>query len=611
MPLVPYPAIERHGVIGDQRTAAMIAADGTLDWMCLPDFDSGIVFGALLDCARGGHWRLGPALMFEGTQSYDEGGIVLRTRWESDAFSLELVEAMPWPERERTAPQGELRAVLRSLRCLRGQVRCAFELAPRLDFADHARAFQSHPTGTSFVLGGMPFHVWVTHPVAVADARLSGTFDLGEGEELWTVLEMGAGGHGWTVQSARQALDETLGCWRAWSSRLRGPHASDLAVRRSAAVAALMTYGASGSVVAAPTTSLPERIGGPWNADYRFCWVRDASLAVGMVARLGLMDETQKYLQWIGSRVSDVGQPLQVVYGVRGETRLDPRTLSGASGYRDSQPVRLGNHAYKQHQLGSLGYLADCLWIYLQNGGVWQEGYWKLIARLADYTVEHWHDVENGIWELPVAQHFVSSKVLSWVTLDRAVRIADRFAGAIDVSGWRAEAGRIHDEVMDKGWSEALGSFRQRYGADSLDASSLLISIFDFLPAHHPRLIATIERTVEGLGIDGFVYRFDPRKTPGLEDIPLGQYEGAFLPSTFWLATAYAKCGRLREARKILAAALAIAGPLALFGEAVDPRNRSYLGNFPLLFSHVEYVRARLELARAEAAVRAPAAATG
>lgn len=601
---IPYPAIEKHGVIGDQRTAAMVAADGTLDWMCLPDFDSDIVFGALLDWAKGGHWRLGPARPSHGAQSYLDDCMVLKTRWESEAYTGELTEAMLWPEWERAPEQRQLRVVVRSLRCVRGKLRAVFDLAPRLNFADGTVEFEAYASGTSFDIGAMHFRIWVSHPVEAAESRLHGEFELGEGEELWTVLEMGNGGHGWTVESARKALGDTIGFWRSRSAGLRSTVPSDLIVRQSAAAVSLMTYAPSGSVVAAPTTSLPERIGGTWNADYRYAWVRDASLAAGMAATLGLMQETENYLQWIVGRLSRFGRPLQVVYGVRGESRLKPRKLGGVAGYRDSSPVKVGNHAYKQHQLGSLGHLADCLWTYLDNGGSWRGEYGKLIERLASYTIEHWHDVENGIWELPVRQHYVSSKVLNWVALDRAILIAERFAPSTDVGEWKAEKGRIHDEVMERGWSEARGSFRQRYDAEALDASSLLVSVCNFLPGDHPRVLATIERTVADLSIDGFVYRFDPRQTPGLEDIPLGQYEGAFLPATFWLATAYAKSGQFRKAKEILDGAEAIAGPLGLFGEGVDPRNRAYLGNFPLLFSHVEYVRARLELAREGAAPR-------
>ena len=358
----------------------------------------------------------------------------------------------------------------------------------------------------------------------------------------------------------------------------------------------------TGAVVAAATTSLPERIGGSWNRDYRFCWVRDASLAVSLLARLGNLQETEQYLQWLAARMAVYfGMPLQVLYDIRGEQGLSETKLSAAAGYRESQPVRIGNRAYKQRQLGSYGFLADCVWTYLQEGGHWREEYWKLLTRVANYTSKHWQKPENGIWELPERQHYLNTKVLSWVTLDRSIRIAEKANPGFNTAEWAAARDAIHAEVMDKGWSEHLGAFRQRYEAENLDSAALLISVLDFLPADHPRVLATIERITEFLMIDGLVFRFDPLETPGLGELPLGQLEGAFFPSTFWLATAYAKAAPADQAEAILERAERMAGPLGLFSEAADPRTHTFLGNTPLLFSNVEYVRAKLELARARA----------
>ncbi|HWC58242.1 MAG TPA: glycoside hydrolase family 15 protein, partial [Verrucomicrobiae bacterium] len=260
----------------------------------------------------------------------------------------------------------------------------------------------------------------------------------------------------------------------------------------------------------------------------------------------------------------------------------------------------IGNHAYNQFQIGSVGFLADCIWLYLQEGGEWRDHYWKIIERLANYTMRHWTEPDNGIWELPERQHFVASRILSWVALDRAVRIAEKVKPNFDVSPWRAELPKIHQEVMERGWSERLGAFRQRYEAENLDAALLLISVFEFLPPDHPRVLATIERIQEFLTIDGYTYRFNPEEMSVLGNFPLGQLEAAFLPCTFWLATACAKAGQPEKAEAILQRVERRAGPLGLFAEAVDPRTNSYMGNTPLLFSHVEYVRARMELERVQ-----------
>ncbi|HVV73477.1 MAG TPA: glycoside hydrolase family 15 protein, partial [Verrucomicrobiae bacterium] len=538
---IPYPAIESHGLIGDRRTAALVAADGTIDWFCLPDFDGSVVFGALLDWFQGGFWRLGPDHRQSGVQSYEERSMILETRWEQPASSLLLRDVMLWPQADRPPEQANVRAIARVLRCERGVAQCHFEFAARVNFHDEAIDISEYSSGFSIPLPELPLRLWTTRPVQVRGSRLQAAFELQEGEEAWSVLELGAAGHSWSVESARAALEQNRQYWRQWVDRIRPVGFGDKEIRRTAMAVHSLTYAPEGSVVAAPTASLPERIGGGWNADYRLCWVRDASLSVGMLARLGELHETEQYLQWLVKRLARFGLPLQVLYDIRGGKRPAQRTLSGVAGYKHSQPVRLGNHAYKQHQLGSYGYLADCIWIYLQEGGPWREDYWKLLSRLANYTIKHWQKPENGLWELSERRHYVSSKVLSWVMLDRAIRIAQKVNSSFDTGNWQATREAIHAEVVEKGWSKRLGAFRQDYDSESLDASTLLIPIFDFLPADDPRVIATTQRIADLLAIDNFIYRFDPQQTPGFGDFPLGELEGAFFPSTFWLATTYAR----------------------------------------------------------------------
>lgn len=596
--VVPYPAIERHGIIGDRRTAALVAADGTLDWLCLPDFDSAPVFGALLDWSKGGHWRLGPARMATGAQHYLENSAVLETRWELSEGTLVLHDAMLWPEGRRPPEQTGVRVVVRALRCERGTVRCQLGFQPGCRFQQNPATITAHSTGYTIQLPEFSLRLWTSRPLTAEQSRLRQVFELKQGEELWTVLECGAAGHGWTVESARGAMEKTRGYWQDWVGALRPGSIGEKEIRRAAMMVHLLTYAPEGSAVAAPTTSVPERIGGDWNADYRFCWVRDASLAVSILARLGNLQETRQYLHWLVQRLSRFGAPLQVLYDIRGSKRPGQKNLSNVAGYRESQPVRTGNHAYKQHQLGSYGYLADCVWTYLNEGGQWREEYWKLIVRVAKHTIKHWQDPENGIWELPERRHYLNSKVLSWVTLDRAIRIAQKVDVSFDTSEWQTTRETIHAEVMEKGWSERLGAFRQHYDGDDLDAAALLIPVLEFLPADHPRVLATLERISESLTIDDFVFRFDPMQTPCLGQLPLGELEGAFFPSTFWLATTYAKAGHLERAERILERAEKLAGPAGLFSEAADPRTRTLLGNTPLLFSLAEYVRAMLEIAR-------------
>lgn len=597
--IVPYPAIENHGLIGDRRTAGLVAADGTFDWLCLPDYDGVVVFGALLDWSKGGYWRIGPAARVQGKQNYDNETMVLETRWDTESGGLLLSDAMLWPQTKRPSYQENVRAIVRCLRCTRGHIRYAFDLEPAYNFSAQPGAFTQFSSGYELKLPDLDLRLWVSAPLESRTASLHGELDLHEGEELWTVLELGATGHGWSVEAAREALEQTRQYWRDWVSRSRLPNPEEAKTRRTALAVHLLTYAPNGSVVASPTTSLPERIGGSWNADYRLSWVRDNSLAMGMLARLGDWEETERYLQWLVNRQSRFGQPLQVLYDIRGGKRPKDRRLAEAEGFRNSNPVRVGNHAYKQRQFGSLGFLADCAWIYLQEGGQWHEDYWDLISRCANFVAKNWSLSDNGIWELPERQHYVHSRVLCWVMLDRTIKIAQKVKPEFDTSSWRTECSKIHDEVMEKGWSERLGAFRQRYEGENLDAAELLISVMEFLPGDHPRVLATIDRIGDSLTIDGFVYRFNPLETPGLEHLPMGHFEGAFLPCTFWLATACAKAGRLEKAASILALAEKAAGELALFAEAVDPRTGSSLGNAALMFSHVEYLRAKLELALA------------
>lgn len=594
---IAYPAIEHHGVIGDRRTAALISSDGTMDWLCLPDYDGDIVFGSLLDWAKGGFWRMGPAAMMQGEQVYDGETMVLQTEWKTPDGHLVLKDVMLWPETRRAPEQESCRVLVRSLKCLKGRVRCEFHFRSGFNFEDPpAFSWTQHPSGISIQIENLALRLWCSFAIEAEKSGVHTEMEMKEGDELWAVLEIGAAGHGWSADAARDAVEKNRNYWTEW---LKHIHHTDKEIRRSAMMVHLLTYAPEGSEVAAITTSLPERIGGDWNADYRFSWVRDSSLALAVLERLGDWEDTERYLHWLCRQQSHFGLPLRVVYGIRGEKRLTQRKIKAATGYRDSTPVRAGNHAYKQFQIGSLGFLTDCFWLYLQAGGEWRDDYWKLVRRLADYTSKHWPDPDNGIWELPEKQHFVSSRVFSWVVLDRAMRIAQKVKPDFDVTAWRAELEKIHSEVMERGWSERLGAFRQRYEAENLDSASLLISVFEFLPGNHPRVLATIERVSELLTIDGYVYRFDPREAPFLGNFPLGQLEGAFLPCTLWLATAYAKASQPEKAKAILRRVEAVAGPPGLLAEAVDPRTRSFLGNTPLLFSHVEYVRAKMELARA------------
>ena len=594
---IPYPSIGSHGVIGDRRTAALVAADGTIDWLCLPSYDGQIVFGGLLDLERGGYWRLGPAAPSLGEQRYAHDSFVLVTTWATSRYQLELVDVMAWPHDERPESLRHAHAIVRRLRCLRGEAECACELAPALDFA---------PLPSLRAPGlERPLWAWASRPLDQDGARVHGRFTLRRGEELWAVVASAPEEPDWTAARAAAVQDEVGRYWTGWRRDIAytGPRAREL--RRSVMAVHLLDSAETGSLVAAPTSSLPERIGGGWNADYRFAWVRDASNALAITARFTGPAEASRYLDWLAHLGSSTGSPLQVLYRIDGELDAAQRDRDDLEGYRGSRPVRFGNHAYNQVQHGSLGFVADCAKVFLESGGIWRDEHWKLVHAIADHVAQAWREPDNGIWELSACQRYVSSAVMSWVALERASWIAERVGHEEPVSRWRAAMGDIYAFVMRDGWSPKLRAFRQRVEGDNLDSAALLIPLTHFLPADHPRVLATIDRVIEQLTIDHFVFRFVPAQVPGIEPMPLGEYEGAFLPCTFWLASALAMAGRPDEAEEILDAAERVAGPLGLFPEGVDVRTRQPVGNTPLAFSHCEYIRAVEEVARAHVLGRA------
>ncbi len=606
-PPVPYAAINHHGVIGDRRTSALVAADGTIDWFSLPDYDGNVIFGCLLDAQKGGYWHLGPGIRCLGTQRYVEDTTSLTTTWELREGRLELTDAMAWPEGQRPSGRDKHRAVLRRLRCLKGHTPARLTLRAACDFEPVEPTTITENT-VSLRTGKHDIELWASRPLHVHPSGVEAEIPLREGEEFWCVLAFGHRTAEWNEKRAAEVLAESERYWTQWVGKLsyNGPRRT--MVRRSALLVHQLDYAPNGSHVAAPTTSLPERIGGDWNADYRLSWVRDTSLSLEALVLLGAKEDAQRYLEWISKQISSSDPPLQTVYGIHGEQNLSQRERKDLEGYRGSKPVRLGNRAYRQDQHGSMGLLVDCMYAYLDQGGDWRPEFWELTRRVADYIAAHWKDESNSIWELPTKQHYLSGKVLGWVALDRALKIAAKLGKTQSTQSWQAVRDQLHSEVMQHGWSDHhhLGAFRQRYEGDNLDAAALLIPLVGFLPPDHPRVKSTVEKIVELLSIDGFVYRFDPLQTPGVQkqQIPMGEFEGAFLPCTFWLARVYALMGRKKEAETILDRAEKIAGPVGLFAEGVDARSGDFLGNHPLLFSQIEYVRAIRALAGMNPAAR-------
>ena len=602
---MPFPPIHRHGVIGDRRTGALVAADGTLDWFCVPNFDGPPLFGTLLDPERGGFCRFGPARASLGRQHYLSETAAVVTSWTGATLNrstLELGDVMAWPADERPEQARDHRVIVRRLHA-RETANARFEARPRWEFKGRPEEVRQIPDGAAFRFAAGQLAVWTSFPVRIEADAVVADLIVGEGDELWAVIGWNSQPGDWTRGRAAEVFEAALRYWRDWSAKLKvdGAEVRAAGLRRSAITVHLLSHAEHDATAAALTSSLPERIGGDRNYDYRFAWVRDASLSLGSLARLGNVYEVQRYLDWLCRLDSATDAPLQVCYRLDGNTRLETVELSAVRGYADSRPVRYGNRAAKQRQLGALAFFADCARIYVESGGQWQDKHWQLLRRAVNYICGYWHLPESGVWELPVEAHYVASKVMSWVVLERAAQIA-RLTGRgedEEMAHWGAVAKAIHAEVMDKGWSQERNSFVQRYESEALDASLLLIPLMDFLPVDHPRVVSTLAAIERELVIDGLVYRFDPTATLGGVQLPVGEFEGAFLPVTFWFAQALAKAGRANEAEAILKRCEAMAGDLGLFAEEADGRRQIFLGNTPLLFSQVEYVRAAQEVAEA------------
>jgi GH15 family glucan-1,4-alpha-glucosidase len=585
-----YPLISRLAVIGDRRTAAVIAADGAVQWLCLPNFDGTPIFGRLLDAGRGGYWRLGPASSREGCQKYIEETNVAVTQWNVDGGEIELTDAMLLPQGNRRAEEQDHRALLRRLRCRGVSFDCVFELQPRDQFGA-APTLSPVGGGCELRVAGRALGLWTSRTEPIEDPAHA-TFRLAAGEEFWAILATGKMPGTWSVEAAEKALADTIRYWREWTGRYdyRGPRRQS--ILRAALATELLSFAPTGAVAAAATSSLPERIGGDRNYDYRYSWIRDASLAMATLSVLGDVESAERYLSWISKLGSSTEMPVQVLYRVDGGTNIKQRNRDDLAGYRGSRPVRFGNQAFRQRQLDCLGYLADCAVIYLTKGGRWAPEYWRLISRIADYTAKNWRKPSSGIWERDEQRHYVSSKVMSWTALKRALDFADLSGGDGNLRQWRAAMAEIHDDVMERGWSDELQSFRQHYDADTLDASTLLLPLVGFLAPDHPRVIATVQRIEQDLMVDGLVHRFRPERS----DLSMVEFEGAFLPCCFWLAAVYALMDRDQDADAMLRRTESLYGGSGLLSEEVDSRSKELLGNIPMIFSHAEYARAILQL---------------
>ena|SRR5215213_21267 len=597
-----YRPVRDYALIGDSHTAALVSTDGSVDWCCWPRFDSPAVFCRLLDANKGGYTQLRPAADFESTRSYLSTSNVLQTEFTTGRGRVRVTDFMPVEEREpgrRGEDIATSRRILRLVEGLSGAVELEVSFRPAFDFARAETRLEACEGGAVATAGREA--VALSCPArmsADASGALVGRFTLKEGERAWVALDYSEGAGAEDTKPRRVEADEelrrTLDYWKRWwhSCRYDGPYGEH--VRRSALTLKLLTYEPTGALVAAPTTSLPEEIGGARNWDYRFTWLRDSSLILYTLLLLGYSEEAEDFFGWLDRlRVERRGH-VQVMYALDGRAYLPERTLEHLEGYRGSRPVRVGNAAFRQTQLDVYGEVLDAVYLFHERTGQRLREEWcDEVKFMADRTAEGWREPDHGIWELrDEPRHFLYSKLLCWVALDRAVRLARGMDGA-DVDGWRRAREEIRRAILEEGYDEEAGAFTQYFGGKALDASALVIPQTGFLPPTDARVRSTVERIREQLTSRGLVYRY-------LNDDGLPGEEATFALCSFWLVDNLAMQGRVEEARELFERVVGYASDLGHLSEEIDPSSGELLGNYPQGFSHLALIRSALNIARAE-----------
>jgi pentatricopeptide repeat protein len=591
-----YPQIADHGLIGDLQTAALVAMDGTIDWFCCPRFDSPSVFASILDTERGGFFRIAPDVEDCVTkQIYIPDTANLVTRFLAPAGVGEVIDFMP---AIRSAEATRRHRIVRVVRVVRGELRFVFDCRPRFDYARRPHELELSEHGAVFHGGDLDLTLSCTTPLRANGSDAIGVQTMRAGETAAAVLESAADGGPQPLRANEiSALNTgTVRFWRDWLARCtyRGRWWDE--VRRSAITLKLMTYAPTGGLVAAPTTGLPEQVGGERNWDYRFTWIRDASLSVQALLGLGLLEEAADFMLWLQDRVAErAGNgsgPLRIMYRVDGSSDLTEETLDHLDGYRGSRPVRVGNGASDQLQLDIYGELIDALFLTDRSGlPVGYEG-WTDVRRLVDWLCDNWDQPEEGIWETRGGrQDFTYGRMMSWVALDRSIRLAHEHGTPADLERWRDVRDRIYEQVMDRGWNARVGAFTQSYGGDVLDAAILLMPRVNFLPPSDVRWHSTLRAMRRELVEDSLVYRYNPSASPD----GLRGSEGTFSLCTFFYVDALARSGYLEEARLVFDKMLSYGNHVGLFSEEIGLTG-DQLGNFPQAFTHLALINAALTL---------------
>jgi GH15 family glucan-1,4-alpha-glucosidase len=587
--------IEDYGLIGDLQTAALVGRDGSIDWLCLPRFDSPACFAALLDEDRAGRWLIGPAGGGPCTRRrYRGDSLVLESEWQTPDGTVRVVDLMP--------PRGQALDVVRIVEGVSGRVRMRMQLRLRFDYGKVVPWVRSEDGDLAAVAG--PDAVWLSTPVELhhRDEVIEATFDVAAGDRLPFVLTYAASyGARPRPVHAERALDNTMDFWDGWMDRCAYHGRWQGAVRRSVTTLKALTYAPTGGILAAGTTSLPEALGGSRNWDYRFCWLRDATFTLQALLGTGYVREARAWRDWLLRAVAGDPADLRIVYALDGSRRIPEYELPWLSGYEGSRPVRVGNAAAGQFQLDVWGEVLDGLHLGRKAGLSTTQDAWQLQRALLDFLEGAWDRPDNSLWEVRGRQRpFVHSKVMAWAGLDRAVQAVERFGLDGPVDRWRQLRQEIHDDVCAKGYDADRNTFTQFYGSRGLDAALLLLPRVGFLPWDDPRVSGTVDAVQRELGEDGFLLRYRPEADGGVDGLP-GR-ESAFLACTFWLADALAGLQRTQEAERLFERLLGLRNDLGLLAEEYDVRAGRQVGNTPQAFSHVGLVNTARHLSGSPAA---------
>jgi GH15 family glucan-1,4-alpha-glucosidase len=591
-------------MIGDCHTAALVSKQGSIDWLCLPYFDSPACFAALLGTSENGRWSIAPADPIRAVRrSYRDGSLILDTQFETDTGSATLVDCM--------VPGSETPELLRVVEGTRGQVRMKLELVIRFDYGSVVPWVRSMGNGISAIAGPDMIRLRSDVPLHGQDMRTEAEFIVSEGQKVsFDLAWYPSHQHEPEPVVVETAIQNTENWWREWSDRCTYQGKWRDAVLRSLITLKGLTFQPTGGIVASPTTSLPELLGGVRNWDYRFCWVRDATLTLQAMLNAGYLEEAREWREWLLRAVAGSPSELNIVYGLHGERRLTELELPWLQGYEKSAPVRTGNAAYQQYQLDIFGEVANTLFQAREAGlGAPEHDRHEIALAMLEFLETGWEHPDEGIWEMRgPRRQFVHSKMMAWVAVDRLIRSSEKGRFTIDFPRWEKLRTAIHERVCRQGFDADINSFVQYYGSKHLDASLLMMPLVGFLPPNDARVVGTVKAIETHLMKDGFVGRYT--QDPEVDGLPHG--EGAFLPCSFWLADNYELQGRHEEAVRMFERLLEIRNDVGLLSEEYDPIAKRQLGNFPQAFTHVGLVNTAFNLTgRSNRLTAAPKLARG